>query len=1150
MPSLPVFPRLLIAPPEAFAWEDRSAVKRRILGDLAHQALALLQPGECHGNAVMRRLRQARVLLGQHPGRIELEPLCEKIVQTLNHPGIAPFFSKQALALPEQEVVIPGRTRDAPYNLARMDRVVLMPDNTLWVLDFKLGPGDPVRDKEQVGAYQQLLARIFQRPCRGALIHLDPTRMFELPAIAPARDTAAGRSPDHPQAAQPFAPDASPAPRPIQVFPLRSNLLERLREELVQQYDPAQPLALTAIQVLFPHRRPKMHLLHELAHGIGAPFLPPRCLSLEDWILRQASLSLDAPPDLASPLDQAWLLHSLQQQDVGPNREGALPAWHQYLPWGMRLAQVMEKLDAELVDAHNLDSPPDDLPDMARDMLARLGGMQQAFHAALAANNLTTRAALARRIAPDQLLANTATHVCGLFALTRSEARLVESLWRSGARLWWQADRPLPDQLARWAGAWQARLEWMDEPDQPEPATVFIQAHDLHSQLRHLAADAAAWNPAERVAVIVPDPSLLQPLLAHLPTTAQVNITLGLPLERSALGSLLHVLTRTARKCQLSGIAPHAGDLREYLQNPWIHRLLPEELTGWLRHCLAERSQSVLQAEDMTLLVHQSQERFGLENNPIPTLVALFGEALELRTLSSLCAYLTRLPQALRIETMIRVPLEMHLVHALYQRILPRLEQALCRDQAMPSGSVWNVFWTALQAERVPFSGEPLTPWQIMGLLESRLLCFDKVVVLDCVEGTLPAAELPNPMLPEALRPALGLPEGHAEEQIVRHHFERLRVSAREVRLYSRQGLAADPLEGRKTPSRYWEQILWEQEKRHGIRLGDQIQRVALELDLQSDQACLPEKEAWAPLLLHRLARGLSLSALNTYLTCPVRFFHEHVARFPARPDPRHDPGAAIMGDAAHKVLEDLFRPFLHQRVVPRDLLPRMARIWDDCLAQALSQAPLSPASRFFHARLQRKLLINYLEKATDPVCPIMVEAPLERALPGRARSILLRGRLDRVDEDLCTRLPLILDYKTGAAPLKQSLPVERLWELTETLQDAPLDHASLVLLKETLQDLQLPAYLYLLERPGLCGFWQLGEWDAKKAFVSLHKCGKKDAEDTLDKFLDWQRHGLPLLMEWLGRHLLEAPEFTPACLVQSCGFCSWSPVCAWATSA
>ncbi|WP_028572028.1 PD-(D/E)XK nuclease family protein [Desulfonatronum lacustre] len=1221
----PLFPHLLLAPPDASSWTDPAATSRRLHGDVAHQALALLGPGEiapgktCQ-TAVTRRLRQARALLGVHPARLDLAPLASAMVRTLAHPLMVELFSETALALAEQEIVIPaqvsghvpapahphGSSPTAPHALVRVDRLVLLPDGTAWVLDFKLGVGDPDADRAQVRSYQRLLADLLGRECHGALVNLEQAEVVTLPPVQPRHgETSAPEASGCPTSALPEAltlealtpePPDDHGPPPIRVLPLRADPIALLHDHLRARCADAPLLAMAKIQVIFPHRRPRIYLHQALARSLGAPFLPPRCSSLEDWILRQACLASDDPPAVATPLDQAWLLHEI---DINLKNGRESTPWHRFLPWGLRLAQVLDELDRERITARALDHPPDDLPETAARLLADLGAVQAAFHERLADRNLATPATLAARIQPSLLPKEQSrpTYLCGLFALTRTEADLVQSLRQAGAELWWQADRPLPEPLRRWAAAWKADLDWDFAPDaQTEPGQTqdlaqglpptFILAHDLHSELRRLAEDAASWDQNDRVAVILPDPALLRPVLAHLPTDKEVNITLGLPLERSALGLLLHTLTRMARDGRLTGVGPTSRDYLDLWQNPWVRRLLPGGGLARLRRLIQGRGHTFLDSAALAELlgecvavdvedVHEVVDEDGDEDgdkyagkleggqpetdaagfaaSSMAGFAALFHEALDLTTLEELRAFLLRLLEALQVRERAPSVLEMHAVHALYSKVLPNLEQTLSRDRPLPPAALWSVFWNCLGLERIPFSGEPLTPWQVMGLLESRLLCFDKVIVLECVEGVLPRTNAPNPLLPEALRPALGLPPGYAEERIIHFHLRRLMVSAGEVRLYSRQGMSPNPLEGRTMPSRYWERELWDREKAAGRLLQGSVSRVALDLDLSLSPGRPPEKAALAERLARRLERGLSLSALQTYLRCPLRFFKEEVAAFPPRPDPRSDPGAAVMGWLAHDILERLFRPHVGTTVVPGDLLAGFDDLCAELAPAHLREAPLTPAARFFQTRLLQELLRNYLRQSDQPVHLLAVEQPVQRPLPGTAAKIVLRGRLDRIDMDPLLSIPMILDYKTGGASRRNPLDIHRLDELAGELTDlSPGDevtaHEGLVLVNTHLPDPQLPGYLFLHAAPALCGYVHLGEWQARKRFVPLTKPGRKDEVEHLrHRFLDWQDQGLPTILEWIGRHILEAPLFSPTTQPGTCPSCPWRITCPWA---
>jgi hypothetical protein len=289
-PEARIFPRLAIAPPDTTTWGDDAALLRRLRGELVHQALALIEPGELTNQVVGRRLNQARALLGIHPEAVAPEPLAESIASTLSQPEIARFFTPGAWTLTEQEVVIPGRSPETPFRLLRPDRIVLLPEGTTWVLDFKLGLGEPDADKKQVREYQSLIADILQRPCHGALIYLDRQELVELEVVSSSSKRQGKRQGtsrfDHSDPKPSSAQTPEVAPHPIQVYPLDSDLISLLQSELGAGHDPALPLNLAKVQVIFPHRRPKLYLLQKLARALGRPFFPPRCLSLEDWILR------------------------------------------------------------------------------------------------------------------------------------------------------------------------------------------------------------------------------------------------------------------------------------------------------------------------------------------------------------------------------------------------------------------------------------------------------------------------------------------------------------------------------------------------------------------------------------------------------------------------------------------------------------------------------------------------------------------------------------------------------------------------------------------------------------------------------------------------------------------------------------------------
>ena len=86
-----------------------------------------------------------------------------------------------------------------------------------------------------------------------------------------------------------------------------------------------------------------------------------------------------------------------------------------------------------------------------------------------------------------------------------------------------------------------------------------------------------------------------------------------------------------------------------------------------------------------------------------------------------------------------------------------------------------------LRIQSVPFSGEPLSGIQIMGILETRALDFKNLIILSVNEGVLPAASTGSSFIPYSLREAFGLPSINHQESIYAYHFYRLLQRAENV---------------------------------------------------------------------------------------------------------------------------------------------------------------------------------------------------------------------------------------------------------------------------------------------------------------------------------------------------------------------------------
>ncbi|MBQ8996097.1 MAG: PD-(D/E)XK nuclease family protein [Oscillospiraceae bacterium] len=203
-----------------------------------------------------------------------------------------------------------------------------------------------------------------------------------------------------------------------------------------------------------------------------------------------------------------------------------------------------------------------------------------------------------------------------------------------------------------------------------------------------------------------------------------------------------------------------------------------------------------------------------------------------------------------------------------------------------------------MESVTMPFHGEPVTDIQIMGVLETRLLDFDRLLLLNVEEGVIPQRQNDLSFIPFYLRKAYHMQTSDEKATIYAYNF---------FRLLSRTGhstilfTTAETAEGGKGMSRFIMQML-----------------VSPEFNVQKAQLQEPSILAQSPFEeIHLdepapLRSSLSPSALNTFISCPRSYYLQYIEHL--RPEDEEDVLFApnTMGSFVHHAMEYLYTRYLH----------------------------------------------------------------------------------------------------------------------------------------------------------------------------------------------------------------------------------------------
>jgi hypothetical protein len=538
----------------------------------------------------------------------------------------------------------------------------------------------------------------------------------------------------------------------------------------------------------------------------------------------------------------------------------------------------------------------------------------------------------------------------------------------------------------------------------------------LVSQLLESIPDLTQAN-AHHTAVVLADENLLMPVLTSLPENlGDINITMGHPLKQTLVYTLLkHLMDLQTNSIRTdNNIRFNYKDVVSILKHSLLTGLL-SNIDGDLIKEIVKTNLAAVPSDrftDSKYLSHifikpLTPAELSLYFKDILSLVALNPESHLAKSEDNTTQ------ENIRNEFIYRVVLSLN-----------RLESIVnSREVNFTTDTYLKILDKMLRMQSVPFSGEPLTGIQIMGILETRALDFKNLIILSVNEGILPAASAGSSFIPFSLREAFGIPSVNHQESIYAYHFYRLLQRAENVTFIynsNSEGLRSGEM------SRFLLQMKYDNtlhpdfldinfKIKTNLIAGERIKRT--EEHTKQLLSLFNDKNNERP---------LSPSAINTWLNCRMKFFYRYINRLKEPESISTDIDSAMLGNILHEMMKNIYKPYIGD-IISMEALKAMIRD-----QKFLSESVNNAVNEKFKAGrddlvsgyelIVRDVLKEYLLRIlnTDiglaPIRILNLEASYNFVLPYQMNSapvnILMGGNIDRVDN--INDVIRIVDYKTG----------------------------------------------------------------------------------------------------------------------------------------
>ncbi|MCX6325180.1 MAG: PD-(D/E)XK nuclease family protein [Bacteroidia bacterium] len=534
----------------------------------------------------------------------------------------------------------------------------------------------------------------------------------------------------------------------------------------------------------------------------------------------------------------------------------------------------------------------------------------------------------------------------------------------------------------------------------------------LIEEIPHLTA-----GNAHHTAVVLADENLLIPVLTSLPENiGDINITMGHPLKQT----LVYTLVKHLMDFQRTAIITNG-----------VVRFSYKDVIGILKHTLmsglmSESDNQIINEIIKTNLIWVPSDRFARSEHLARVFIKPLTPALLSDYLKDILSLIASNDEKTRDGSDIN-PVQRNIRNEFVYRVvlsINRLETIVnSADVSFTTDTYIRILDRMLRIQSVPFSGEPLSGVQIMGILETRALDFKNLIILSVNEGVLPAVSSGSSFIPFSLREAFGLPSVNHQESIYAYHFYRLLQRAENVTFTynsNSDGLRSGEM------SRFLIQMKYETAMKPDFldlnfeiktrgSIGVKIVRTEEHI-LQLNSKFFDKSKG----------RILSPSAINTWLNCRMKFYYRYLNGLKEPEKVSKDIDPAMLGNILHDIMKNLYHDYIGQ-VLTGEMLNSiiknkqfLARVINEAINEKLKNGKDGFISG--NVLIVRDVLMAYLirilhtDRTLAPLTILNLEDSFSFIMSalsnGSQIEILTGGKVDRID--VVGGVTRIVDYKTG----------------------------------------------------------------------------------------------------------------------------------------
>jgi len=781
---------------------------------------------------------------------------------------------------------------------------------------------------------------------------------------------------------------------------------------------------------ILPNKRAGLFLKEAISSSIEKSLFSPDILSIDDFITSLSGLTKISNTELLFEFYSVYKLNT-------PNQEQN--DFDDFIKWARILLNDFDDIDRELANSdavfnylqaiNDIDhwSLEEDKTSIVKNYISFFKDIK-VYHSELS-NHLLNKSKGYQGLIYKEAINNLESYIAnstrfhvflGFNALYKSESIILQELLQSEkAKIYWDIDEaPLHSEynssgyyinkyITTWPYYNTNKIDIITNNYSTKKNISVIGTAKNIGQAKYIGeiiGEIENKNPNDlnNTAIVLGDEKLLTPLLNSLPNKIEdLNITMGLPIKLSSTASLFDNLLKL-----------HSENKKSFYYKNVIS-ILSHELIAPLLNTTKGDICKIIHTNN---IVYPNLSTLNKINGSNKEILELLFSAWD----NSNKAIDNCIIVIYRIKDLFdkngdnqKITFE-YLFH--FNKLFNKLKLLQNNYQHINSiKTLHNLYREIIKNEKLPFNGEPLKGLQVMGILESRVLDFETVIISSLNEGVLPRGNKGSTFIPFDVRIQHNLPIYKDKDAIYSYHFYRLLQRAKNI--YLLYNTEPEVINGGEI-SRFIRQLEIEKIHKvdHKILVPNTpiIKKELIEIDKNSN-------------IIKKLneikAKGFTASMLLNYIRNPLAFYYQKILEIPDENQMEETIAYNTLGSVIHNTLEELYKPLenkeLNKKFI-KEMLGRKNNIVDKYFQEKFSIGNLTKGKNLIIVETAKKYIENFLKKELndinegDVIKILAVEKKFETTvlLSSKLKNIKIRGKIDRIDS--VNGVIRVIDYKTG----------------------------------------------------------------------------------------------------------------------------------------